>query len=76
MRHLLGLILLFALSLVEAKEISPFIKLHTSGFITDVVLDESTLYVATDEGTVDLFSLGSNKRLRQINLPLINSGRG
>ena len=76
MRHLLGLILLFSLSLVEAKEIHPFIKLHTSGFITDVVLDKTTLYVATDEGTVDLFSLGSNKRIRQIIIPLIHSGRG
>ena len=76
MRHLLGLILFLGLSLVEAKEIYPFIKLHTSGFITDVVLDENILYVATDEGTIDLFSLGSNQRLRQITLPLIRSGRG
>ena len=50
--------------------------MHTSGFISDFVLDEDKIYVATDAGTVDIFALGSEKMIRQIVLKPIRSGRG
>ena len=70
-------VLLLLISLSEAKEIEPLYALHTSGgFVTDFILDGDKIYVATDVGTVDIFSLGSEQMVGQINLETIRSGRG
>ncbi len=75
MKRLLTFLFFFSL-LLQAENISPLYKLHTSGFITDFVLDEDKIYVATDAGNVDIFLLGSEKMIRQISLEAIRSGRG
>ncbi len=59
-----------------AKEITPLYQLHTSGYVTDYVLDGDKIYVATDAGSVDIFTLGSEKMIGQILLEPITSGRG
>ena len=62
---------------LDAKEIKPLYVMKTSGgFISDVILDDNKIYVATDMGSVDIFSLGSEKIIGQILLEPIRSGRG
>ena len=49
-----------------ARDISPAFVMQTSGLINDFVIDGDKLYAATDEGSVDIFSLRTRKLIDQI----------
>jgi len=64
------------LSFSHAKDISPSFSLHTKGVINDFVIDGNKLYVATSNGTVDIFDLKTKKLVHQIALPALLFGSG
>ena len=61
---------LFVSIMKEAREIKPAFVMQTSGMVRDFVIDADKLYVATEEGSVDIFSLRKRKMIDQIHIPL------
>ena len=59
-----------------AKDIKPAFIMQTSGLVNDFVIDGDKLYVATTEGTVDIFSLREKKLINQIFIKPMKSGQG
>lgn len=59
-----------------AKDIKPAFIMKTSGLVNDFIIDKDKLYVGTNAGTVDIFSLRERKLLNQIFLKPIKSGQG
>ncbi len=57
-----------------AKDIKPAFIMETSGLVSDFVIDGDKLYVGTDEGTVDIFSLREKKLINQIFIKPIQIG--
>jgi WD40 repeat protein len=52
--------------MIEAREIKPAFVMQTSGLVSDFVIDADKLYVGTDAGVVDIFSLRSRELINQI----------
>jgi len=70
--HLLTLLTLLNSHLLS-KEITPAFTLQSRGLVSDFVLDGSKLYVANDEGSVEIFDFLNRKKVDEIFLPPINS---
>lgn len=66
MKYLL-IFYIFVISLV-AKEISPFSTIKVDGLITDMVVKDGKIYVATDSGVVDIFSVNTRKKIKKIEI--------
>ncbi|MCK5111117.1 MAG: WD40 repeat domain-containing protein [Arcobacteraceae bacterium] len=49
-----------------AKDIKPTFILKSKGFVNDFVLDNTKLYVANDEGSVEIFDLQTQKLVGEI----------
>ncbi len=62
------IVLLFSLAL-SGREIEPAFTMHSRGLVNDFVIDGLELYVANDEGSVEVFDLRSRKKSREIFLP-------
>ena len=70
MRHNITIILLLLLfNTLYARDITPITTVKTSGLVSDFVEDNGFLYVATDEGTVDVIDLVKQEIVRKIQLP-------
>ncbi len=72
-------IILFLLLLYHdsfARDIKPAFIMQTSGLVNDFVIDGDKLYAATNEGTVDIFSLRERKLIDQIFITSTPSGQG
>ena len=63
----------FFLSLAAAKDITPSLTFKAIGLVSDFVIDNNRLYVATDVGTVDIFDLHTQKIIQQIILPPVTT---
>lgn len=72
MYKLLLLLSFFFLPLL-AKDIYPTFKLKSTGFVNDFVVVKNIIYIATDEGTVDIFDLNTQKAINHIILDPITS---
>jgi hypothetical protein len=72
------LVVLIILSLygLTAMAIGPIHKLKASGAVTDILKDGNTLYAATDNATIDVFSLSSRRLLYKIAFPTISDFMG
>jgi hypothetical protein len=72
------LVVLIILSLygLTATAIGPIHKLKASGAVTDILKDGNTLYAATDNATIDVFSLSSRRLLYKIAFPTISDFMG
>ena len=72
------LVVLIILSLygLTATAIGPIHKLKASGAVTDILNDGNTLYAATDNATIDVFSLSSRRLLYKIAFPTISDFMG
>lgn len=64
--------LFFSIS-VYAKDLIPYSRFYSVGFVNDFVVHENLLYAANDMGTVDIFDIKSTKIVNQISLPPITS---
>ena len=67
---------LLLLLLPYAQDIKPITTIKTSGMVSDFVEDKGFLYVATDEGTVDIIDLSKQVIVRKIKLPTLLTARG
>lgn len=59
-----------------AKDIKPIVTLKVSGLVSDFVKDGDYLYVATDEGVVDIIDLFTQKVVNQIRLEPLKTTMG
>lgn len=67
-------LLFFLLShIVFAKDIIPFARFKSVGFVNDFTVHGDLLYVGNDMGTVDIFDIKTTKMINQISLPPITS---
>jgi len=60
------LILLIFINTIIAKDIKPTFIIKSKGFVNDFVIDGSKLYVANDEGSVEVFDLKTKKLIDEI----------
>ncbi len=67
MRFLLYVTLLFSSS--YSKEIKPFFIIKTKALVLDFVIDKSFMYIANDEGSIEIFDFKSKKIVDEIILP-------
>jgi len=62
--------LLFSITLLisylYSKDIKPTFVINSKGFVNDFVIDKDKLYVANDEGSVEVFSLHTQKLINEI----------
>ena len=66
------LIIFFLLVLnIFAKDLTPQFSLIASGAVTDLVLKEDKLFVATSASSVDIFDINSKEKINSIKVPKI-----
>lgn len=66
------LILAFILTLnVNAKDLTPNFSLTASGGVTDLILKEDTLFVATVASSIDIFNIKTKEKIDSIKMPKI-----
>lgn len=76
MPTILYILLLLLFHSLYARDIIPVTTVETSGLVSDFVEDNGYLYVATDEGTVDVIDLVKQEIVRKIQLPDLITERG
>ena len=76
MHHIIYILLLLLFNTLSARDITPIATVETSGLVSDFVEDNGYLYVATDEGTVDIIDLVKQEIIRKIHLPDLLTIRG
>ncbi|MCD4736555.1 MAG: hypothetical protein K8R53_10965, partial [Bacteroidales bacterium] len=69
LKPLLFLLIVNTINITYAIE--PDFSLEASGSITDFVIDGKLIYVATNKGVVEIFSLETWKPVKLINIPFI-----
>jgi WD40 repeat protein len=69
---------IFSLSIsnINAKDLKPDHFLVASGGVTDLVLKENKLYVATTASSVDIFNITTNEKIDSIKMPKIKDFLG
>lgn len=58
-----------------AKDIYPTSTFKSIGYVNDFVLHQNRLYVANDMGTIDIFDIETQKIIKQIVLPPLETAR-
>jgi WD40 repeat protein len=67
--------LIISTALLHTEEITPVATLKASGLVSDIAEENGNLYVATDNGVVDIIDLTTQKIVRQIRFdPIDRSG--
>ncbi|AXX88933.1 hypothetical protein CKA55_03565 [Arcobacter suis] len=56
---------------ISAKDLTPNYSLKTSGGVTDLVLKNENLYVATTDSSVDIFNINTKEKINSIKVPKI-----
>ena len=56
---------------IFAKDLTPNYSLKTSGGVTDLVLRNENLYVATTDSSVDIFNINTKEKINSIKVPKI-----
>ena len=69
-------VLFLIISISYAKDIKPFAKFISAGFINDFVIANNSLHVGNDAGSVDVFDIKTQKIKYQIILPPLISSMG
>jgi len=70
------LLLFFILNTFFAKEIKPAFVMQSKGLVNDFVLDDLKLYVANDEGSVEIFDLRKRKKTDEIFIQPMLTAKG
>ncbi|AXH08818.1 hypothetical protein CP960_00895 [Malaciobacter halophilus] len=58
------------------KTLKPIDSLKANGGVTDMVINNQKLYVATTNSSIDIFDINTKKRLKQISIPKIKDFMG
>ena len=66
--------LIFGINNIQA--IPPEFSLKASGGVYDFILENNLLYVATDNGIIDIFNVKTRKKVKQFSLPQIKDFTG
>ena len=61
---------------INAKDLAPTSSLLASGGVTDLVLNNDKLYVATAASSVDIFDIKTQEKINSIKMPQINDFLG
>ncbi|MDZ7819760.1 MAG: WD40 repeat domain-containing protein [Aliarcobacter sp.] len=61
---------------INAKDLNPNHSLIASGGVTDIVLKENKLYVATTASSVDVFDINTSEKINSIKMPKIKDFLG
>ena len=56
---------------IFAKDLTPNYSLIASGGVTDLVLKNENLYVATTDSSVDIFNINTKEKINSIKVPKI-----
>lgn len=56
---------------IFAKDLTPNYSLKTNGGVTDLVLKNENLYVATTDSSVDIFNINTKEKINSIKVPKI-----
>ncbi len=67
--------IMIAISLM-AGDIAPFAKIEAKGIVQDIKVDGQKLYIATDEGLVQIYDIAHKKFTKEISLPKIKDFMG
>lgn len=67
---------IFLICSLNASKVEPSLKLVASGGVTDMVISDSKLYVATNTSSVDIFDLNTKNLLMKVKLPKIKDFMG
>ena len=71
------LVIVFILTLnINAKDLAPNFSLTASGGVTDLILKEDTLFVATVASSVDIFNIKTKEKIDSIKMPKIKDFAG
>ena len=62
----LFLSILFIVNIIYAKQIEPTFFIESKGLVNDFVIDRQSIYVANDEGSVEVFDLLSKAKIDEI----------
>jgi len=65
------ILIVFLICSLNASKIKPDNSLTTNGGVTDLVIDNSKLYVATNASSVDIFDIKTKKLIRSIKIDKI-----
>ncbi len=76
MPKLITMLIILLSNILYARDITPIATVETSGLVSDFVEDNGYLYVATDEGVVDIIDLVKQKIVRKIHLPSLYTIKG
>ncbi|MAD43348.1 MAG: hypothetical protein CL623_13305 [Arcobacter sp.] len=68
--------LIILLCSLNAKDINPSFTYLASGGVTDIVINDNKLYVATKASKVDIFDLATQEKIDSITLPKIKDFMG
>ena len=73
LKNFLLSIFIFSLSIsnINAKDLNPQHSLMANGGITDLVLQEDKLFVATTASSIDIFNIKTNEKIDSIKMPKI-----
>jgi WD40 repeat protein len=73
LKNFLLSVFIFSLSIsnINAKDLNPQHSLLASGGITDLVLQEDKLFLATTASSVDIFNITTNEKIDSIKIPKI-----
>ncbi len=66
----------FSTTTLCGQDVKPKLSIISSGAVTDFVVQDNSLYTATDQGVVDIFDLTDGSRTNQIKLPSITDFMG
>ncbi|MEN8147993.1 MAG: hypothetical protein ABFR02_10300, partial [Campylobacterota bacterium] len=67
--RVLTLLMLFCLTTVFAKEITPYRYVQASEAVSDFEKVDNTLIIGTEEGVIDIYDLAQDKLIDQVRLP-------
>jgi WD40 repeat protein len=56
-----------------SKEIIPTVIIPTKGFVTDFIINEGKIFIANDEGSIEIYDLKQQKMVDEVILPKLYS---
>jgi hypothetical protein len=68
------ILFIILMAFLRAQEVLPSHIFKASGLVSDFIFDAKKLYIATDNGVVDVFDIQSKKQINSIILPITRSG--
>lgn len=69
---LIFIVIFIYVSNINAKDLIPNYSLQASGGVTDLLLTNEKLYVATTKSTIDIFDINSKEKIDSIKIPQIS----